>query len=206
MFIPDRIGDRRASGAPAPQRPDTAPARPAARAPWAASAPRGRELLAGVAVLWVLVAILVVVQAKPPPAHEGGAEALPKGTASAAPGLPSWSEVPLIRSVSDLPPDLVLPLAAGLAEARDRLDRCVALERRRGAPAAAGPSRPTGPAEVVLRLTARGDAVYVDGLEIASPGGAPEVLDCARRLLDGDTMAARAVVPGWRQRLAVALE
>jgi hypothetical protein len=59
---------------------------------------------------------------------------------------------------------------------------------------------------VVLRLAARAGAVQVEGLEVTAAGGAPEVVACARRLLDGDTLAANAGVPGWRQRLGVSLE
>jgi hypothetical protein len=182
-------------------------AEPAPEAPDAWSAPRGRDLLAGVAVLAVLVAILVVFRSDVPPApRNGGPEPLSRGAAAPATPLPMpWSEVPVVRSVSDLPRELVVPVAEGLAQARSRLERCVALEHRR-ARAAPPPARHAAPAEVVLRLAARAGAVQVDGLEVTAPGNAPEVVACARRLLDGDTLAAGAGVPGWRQRLALSLE
>jgi hypothetical protein len=182
--------------------PDDQSVRATARDPW--SAPRGRDLLAGVAVLAVLVATLVAFRSDFPPARRSGApESLAFKTSDPAPPPAPWSEVPILRSVSELPPDLVGPVAEGLAQARSRIDRCVALERRRGARPA--PRGPASPAELELRLAAHAGGLQVEGLEVTAPGDAPEVVSCARRMLDGEILTASAAIPGWRQRLAVTL-
>ena len=207
--ITDRVPDGRRGrgGTPTPVPGPSPRSEPHARDPW--SPPSGRELLAGIAVLAVLVAALVVFRSDFPPAsRDGGAApfALRAAAASAAPPPPvPWSEVPLARTVSELPRDLVGPVYEGIAEARDRIARCVALERRR-APSSAPATGRDGGADVVARPAARAGAVQVEGIEVTSAGGAPDMIACARRLLDGATFPASAVVPGWRQRLAVPLE
>jgi hypothetical protein len=206
--LPSRGEARDARDAVAP------PALPAERLrePW--TPPRGRTLLAGVANLAVLVAILVVIgQEAPGTAPPGRAEPLvrPGGAARTvpAPPAPPWAEVAVAASPADLGPALGPAVAEELALVRDRISRCVALDRRRAAArSAARPSGATarGPAELVLRLAPRAGAVHVEGLEVRSPGASPEVLDCARRLLDGDVIPFAGAVPGRRQRLALSLE
>lgn len=177
------------------------------RPPW--SAPRGRDLLAGVAILSVLLAILVVFTRDAADAHAPPFSAEPLGRAGAAAAVPAavpdWTDVPLATSVDALGPSLSGRVATGLAEARARIARCLAVERRvRPSPDADAADR--GPTELVLRLSARSGAVHVVGVEPGSAGGAAVLADCARRHLDGDTFPAAEAVPGRRHRLLVSLE
>lgn len=186
------------------------------RPPW--SAPRGRDLLAGVAVLSVLLAILVVVSrdgAPSHPPHPGSAQPLPYGgpgqaragrTAAAPPAAaPDWPDVPVATSPTELGPALSGPIADGLAAARARIDRCVAVELRRAPASAHERAAGAGAAELVLRLTGRSGAIHVVGVEQRSPGASPVLADCARRHLDGDAFPAPDTVPGRRHRLLVSL-
>jgi hypothetical protein len=179
--------------------------------PW--TLPRGRSLLAGVANLAVLVAILVVfTQDVPQRTPSGTAE--PFGLQGATPqagdatSMRPWTEVPLAETPSELGPGLARPVEEELAAVRERIARCVEVDRRRGERSGASSGAPPsqGPARLVLRLAPRSGAIHVQGLEITSPGASPAVLACARRLLDGDAIAAAAAVPGRRYRLALALE
>lgn len=179
------------------------------RPPW--SAPRGRDLLAGVAVLSVLLAILVVVSRNGAPAHPPHtgvttAEALPRGKVPRAVAVPApdWPEVPVATSVAELGPALAQPVTEGLAAARARIARCVAVEQRR-APPADRDDRAADAAELVLRLSGRSGALHVDGVEQRSPGASPLLADCALRHLDGDAFPAPDAVPGRRHRLLVSL-
>jgi hypothetical protein len=169
------------------------------------SPPRGRDLLAGVAVLAVLVSILVVFTADVPAApRTGGAEPFARAaTAPAATAPAAWDDVPVALVPAALGPALAAPVGDGLADARGRVARCVALERRRAGRSAAEPAGE--PARLVLRLAPRSGAVEVEGIEVRSPGSSPERLACARRHLDGDAMPAESAVPGRRHRLAVEL-
>lgn len=171
------------------------------------SPPRGRDLLAGVAVLSVLFAILVVFSSdrgadEPRP---GSAQPLARAVpaAATAPAVPDWSAVPVALRAEELG-SLSRPVVLGLAAARKRIDRCVAVERRRASPPADVASG-AGPAELVLSLAARSAAVHVDGVEVRSPGASAELADCARRHLDGDAFPAAEAVPGRRHRLLVTL-
>jgi hypothetical protein len=184
-------------------RPDRSGVR-AGRPPW--SAPNGRDLLAGIAVLSVLVAVLVVM------ARDGGrrvpaseAEPLRRAGAAAASAaaVPEWSDVPIAATAAELGPSLSRAVADGLAEARTRIGRCVALERRR-APSTARPDG-AGPLELVLRLSPRSGGVHVVGIEATDTAGAAMLAQCAHRHLDGDVFPAEGVVPGRRHRLLVAL-
>jgi hypothetical protein len=175
------------------------------RPPW--SAPKGRDLLAGVAVLFVLLAVLVVMNRdggtiEPPP---GSALALPRAASAAATSaaLPEWTDVPVATSVVELGPNLSQAVADGLVAARARIERCVVVERRR-APAAAREDG-AGPIELVLRLAPRSGAVHVVGVEPQSTDGSAVLADCARRHLDGDAFPAPAAAAGRRHRLLVTL-
>lgn len=187
------------------------------RPPW--SAPRGRDLLAGVAVLSVLLAILVVVSregapshpphtgsALPPP-HGGPAQARTGRGAATAPAAatPDWPDVPVTTSVAELGPALSRPVADGLAAARARIDRCVAVEQRRAPGALQERPAGAGATELVLRLSGRSGAIHVVGVEQRSPGASAVLADCARRHLDGDAFPAPDTVPGRRHRLLVSL-
>ncbi len=197
---PGGAGEER--GAPA-----GAPPGAASRLRWEA-APNGRDLLAGITVLAVLVAILVVFTSDAAPhSREGSAEPLLRRAAATEPAArpaPAWSQVPVAAAAVDLGPGVAEPVGVGLAAARDKLARCAALDRRRRDRAAA--PAPSPPAEIVLDLAARAGAVHVVGVEVTSPGGSPELVDCARRLLTGDAFAAPQSVPGRRYRLAHVLE
>lgn len=188
------------SRSPPPELAGYGPGRP----PW--SAPNGRDLLAGISILFVLAAVLVVLDRHgPEPARRRPGAPEPLRAARAAnveDPAAEWAEVPLATSVVELGPGLAQPVADGLAEARARIARCVAVERRRD-PAAAALAPDSRPAELVLRLTPRSGAVHVVGVEPVE-SGAPAVLeDCARRQLDGDAFPASAAVPGRRYRLLV---
>jgi hypothetical protein len=108
-------------------------------------------------------------------------------------------------SVVELGPALSQPVADGLAAARARIGRCVAVERRRAPDTAEERGADVGPAELVLRLAPRSGAVHVVGVELRSPGASPVLADCARRHLDGDAFPAAAAIPGRRHRLLVTL-
>jgi hypothetical protein len=186
---------------PPPELAEVQPGRP----PW--SAPRGRDLLAGVAVLFVLVAILVVFERDAdPPSRSAQALARASVAATATAPVPDWTDVPLATSLDALGPSLSASVAGGLAEARARIARCVAVERRVRPSPAPDPAGGRGPAELVLRLSPRSGAVHVVGVELRSAGGSAVLADCARRHLDGDTFPAEEAVPGRRHRLLVALE
>jgi hypothetical protein len=153
----------------------------------------------------VLVAVMVVAardgETEP---TSGSAQPLPRAgsESAAAVVLPEWTDVPVATSASELGPALSRAATDGLAAARARIARCVAVERRRAtAPEPAAAAQ----AELVLRLAPRSGAVHVVGVEPGAPG-APELLaDCARRQLDGDTFPAPDAVPGRRHRLRVTL-
>lgn len=176
------------------------------RPPW--SAPRGRDLLGGVAVLFVLIALLVVVNRDGTRgASSGAAQPFPRAivAASTLANVSQWTDVPVARSVVELGPALAEPVASGIGAARTRIERCVAMERRRG-PAGAEERHETGPTELVLRLSPRSGAVHVVGVEQRALGRSPVLADCARRHLDGDSFPSSDAVPGRRYRLLVTLE
>lgn len=194
-------------GARPARAPDTgAPAARGARPRLRWGPPSGRELLAGVTVVAVLYAILVVFTSDvAEPARAGSAEPLAR-TAAAPQGRPAvaWTDVPIAARPDDLGPALASPVTEALAAARPKLDSCVSLRLRGGASAAAAAAS-RAPPEVVLSLATRGGAVHVDAVDVRTPGAAPELADCARRILDGAAYPAPAAPPGRRHRLAVAL-
>lgn len=191
------------------------------RPPW--SAPKGRDLLAGVSVLAVLAAILVVMarDVEPRRLPPGSAQAFPRANlaATAAGAVPAWTDVPVATSVVELGPALSQPVASGLSAARARIERCVAVERRRARDAdpspdlrrsaERGPGRDGGDraaaAELILHLSPRSGAVHVDGVEPRAVGASALLADCARRHLDGDAFPASGAVAGRRYRLLVVL-
>jgi hypothetical protein len=170
--------------------------------------PNGRDLLAGVAVLAVLYAVLIVFtsDAAPPP-RGGDAEALPRPVApDPRPAPVDWSDVPVATRVTELGPALARPVADGLASVREKLARCVALDRRRRQAAPAPEVTTSASAELVLSLVAHAGAVQVEAVEVRSPGASPGLVGCARRLLAGEAFPAPGAVPGRRYRLAHVLE
>lgn len=177
------------------------------RPPW--SAPNGRDLLAGVAILFVLLAVLVVVSKDGEPIQYRSGAAQPLSTAglvSATLGaVPDWADVPVATSVVELGPALAQPVADGIAAARDRIDRCVTVERRRSSGAGDARSRAAEGAELVLQLAPRAGALHVVGVEERTAGHSEVLADCARRHLDGDAFPSSAAVPGRRYRLLVSL-
>ena len=177
--------------------PDHEPPREPLRDPW--TPPSGPDLLAGVAVVAVLVAILVVfthdVPWAPRPAAADPAPWTPPVRTQAP---PAWPDVPVSGNLADLGPALAKAVGTKLAVARSKIARCVA---DAGADAsAAGPE-----AEVVLRLAPRSAALHVEAVEVSDAGTPSELLECARRVLDGDAIPAPGVVPGRRYRVRVGL-
>jgi hypothetical protein len=173
--------------------------------------PNGRDLLAGVAVLAVLYAILVVFTSDAAPARrEGSAEALPRPR-TASPDVrsspPPWSEVPIATRVTELGPALARPVTEGLSASRAKLARCAALDPRRRDQGDYDPeATPLAPPEIILSLAARAGAIHVEAVEVRSAGETPELVDCARRLLAGAAYPAPEAVPGRRYRLVQILE
>jgi hypothetical protein len=169
--------------------------------------PSGRDLLAGVAVLAVLYAILIVFTSDAAPPHPGGApQALPRPGAPEARPPVAWSDVPVATRVTELGPALARPVADGLADLRPKLARCVAVDHQRRELAPTPVAAPPAPAELVLSLAARAGAVHVEAIEVRSPGASPGLVDCAQRLLAGAAFPAPGAVPGRRYRLAHTLE
>lgn len=167
------------------------------RDPWTPSS--GRDLLAGVAVISVLVAILVVYTHDVPRApRASAAEPLPWARVSAPKAPADWSAVPVTQTLSDLPPALGKAVGAKTARDRARIDRCLAESDESARAAAAG-------AQVVLRLAPRSSALHVEGVEASGPDTPAAIVECARRALDGDPIPASAVVPGRRYRVRVTL-
>jgi hypothetical protein len=170
--------------------------------------PNGRDLLAGVAVLAVLYAVLVVFTSDAAPSRQDGdPQALPRsGASDARPAPIPWPEVPVATRVTELGPSVARPVADGLSDARDKLARCVAVDRRRREADPAPAAAPSAPAEIVLSLAAHAGAVQVEAVEVRNPGPSPELVACARRLLGGAAFPAPGAVPGRRYRLAHVLE
>ena len=127
----------------------------------------------------------------------------PANTAATAAAPPEWPDIPVATSVVELGPALSQAVADGLVDARARIERCVALERRR-APAVPREDE-AGPIGLVLRLAPRSGSVHVVGVEPRASGGSGVLADCARRHLDGDTFPAPAAAAGRRHRLLVTL-
>jgi hypothetical protein len=159
-------------------------------------------------VLFVLVAILVVMSrnGRPDERPPGAAQAFLRAAVAQATTVsaPAWADIPVATSVVELGPALAQPVADGLADARARISRCVAVELRRRS-AARPESGESGPAELVLDLAPRAGAVHVVGVEVAAMGASEVLADCARRHLDGDAFPASAAVPGRRHRLLVTI-
>jgi hypothetical protein len=177
------------------------------RPPW--SAPNGRDLLASVAILFVLLAVLVVLSKDGEPIQYRTGAAQPLSTAGLVSvtmgAAPDWAEVPVATSVVELGPGLAQPVADGIAAARDRIERCIAVERRRSPGADGARGRSAEGAELVLQLAPRAGAVHVVGVEERTPGRSELLADCARRHLDGDAFPSSSAVPGRRYRLLVSL-
>ncbi len=164
--------------------------------PWTPSS--SRDLLAGVAVIAVLLAILVVYTHDVPSApRPASADPVPWAQVARPSHAPvDWAAVPVTQDVADLGPALANAIGAKLAVARMKIARCVV--------DADGRSAGGNDAEVVLRLAPRSTALHVEAIEVLEPAR-PELVDCARRVLDGDVIPAPAVVPGRRYRVHVAL-
>jgi len=159
-------------------------------------------------VLAVLYAVLVVFTSDAaPPRQDGDPQALPRsGASDARPAPIPWPEVPVATRVTELGPSVARPVADGLSGARDKLARCVAVDRRRREADPAPAAAPSAPAEIVLSLAAHAGAVQVEAVEVRNPGPSPQLVACARRLLAGEAFEAPGVVPGRRYRLAYVLE
>lgn len=151
---------------------------------------------------------MVVSRDGAPPQRPGGGSAQPfrrAGLAAATTSaLPEWEDLPVALSVVELGPELAQPVADGIAAARGRITRCVAVERRKRPAAAEEPGSGRGPVELVLRLAPRSGAVHVVGVELNTVGASPDLADCARRHLDGDAFPIAVPAPG-RHRLLVTL-
>lgn len=147
----------------------------------------------------VLFAVLVVYTQDVP----AGPRAMAAAPVPWAQPLPiaaptDWSAIPLTTSAADLGPGLHRAIGARIERSRGAIERCVF--QAGGVPGA-------GPGEIVLRLAPRSSALNVEGVEPSGPGSpSPELFDCARRVIDGDTIPAQSVVPGRRYRVLVQLE
>ncbi len=159
----------------------------------------------------VLVAILVVFTIDAPrPPRAGAAEPLVRrGEAEQARGDPPpapWDEVPILSDASELGEPLAGAVRDGLTAARSRIDRCFANEQKRAEERGPRPLDGAGdrgaPAVLLLRLTGRAGALDVDGVEVRAQGRVVgELVDCARRMLDGRALAVPRSVAGKRYRL-----
>lgn len=179
--------------------PGQEPPQDPARDPWAPSS--SRDLLAAIAVIAVLLAILVVYTHDVPSApRAAAADPVPWAKVSSTREAPvDWDAVPVTQDVAELGPALANAIGAKLAVARGKIARCV-VEADGLAVGDAGAD-----AEVVLRLAPRSAALHVEALEVADAPARPALVECARRVLDGDVIPAPAVVPGRRYRVRVAV-
>lgn len=182
--------------------PDHDPSHEPIHDPW--TPPSGPDLLAGIAVVGVLVAILVVFTHDVPWApRPAAADPVPWAPAVRTPASapPDWADVPITGDLADLGPALAKAVGAKLTVARGKIARCTADADTDGDGSAGA-----GDAEVVLRLAPRSTALHVEAIEVSPPETPAALAECARRVLDGDAIPAPGVVPGRRYRVRVGLQ
>lgn len=142
--------------------------------------------------------------ASPAPAASGLPEVTPPriGVFPSAASTVEWERVPIAGKPSELGRELARPAFDALAAARAQMEGCFEAENRRAERAPPGGEDHAGPAVLLLRLESRQGGLDVVGTEIDERGdSSPDLVACARTVLEGWPVPAPAAASGRRYRL-----